>query len=282
MKKIFLILLIVLMASQLIFAGTISAKELKTLAKSGNVTIISTRSPADYSTKHIKGAVNVDLKALYKTDGVPSMLKSTEEIAKILGEKGISTDSKLVIYDTGSNKSAGRMYWILKYLGAKDVNILDGHLKAWGKIRGSVTKNPTKIEAATFKAITNPAIYADMAYVAANKDKAILVDVRSADEFGGKDEDKNVVRPGHIPGAINFEYKNVINEDGTIKTKEEIAELVKAAGITSDKEIILYCASSVRAGIVFVALKDILSYPNVKVYDGAYYEWNASESNPVE
>jgi thiosulfate/3-mercaptopyruvate sulfurtransferase len=282
MKKIFGFLLIVLLTSQLVFAGIVSAKELAKLSKEGNVVIVSGRTTADYSKKHIKGAVNIYHKDLYKKDGISAMLKNPEEIAKIFGEKGITENSKIVIYDDGKNKLAGRLYWIFEYLGAKDVNILNGHIKSWMKARKPVTPKATEVTPATFKATPNAAIIADMAYVKTNKDKAILVDARSADEFNGKDEDKNVVRPGHIPGAINFEYKNVINEDGTIKSQDEIAKLVQAAGITSDKEIILYCASSVRAGIVYFALTSILDFSNVKVYDGAYYEWCADESNPIE
>ena len=281
MKKLIGILLILLISTQLVFAGIVSGKELKGLIKSGDVVIVSARSAADYGKKHITGAVNIYHKDLYKKDGIAAMLKTPDEIAKIFGEKGITENSKIVIYDDGKGKFSGRLFWIFKYLGATDVNILDGHLKGWGKVRGKVTPKATEVTAAAFTATPNPAIIADMAYVTANKDNAVLVDARSADEFGGKDDDEKVVRPGHIPGAVNFEFKMILNEDGTIKAKEEIAEIVKTAGITADKEIILYCASSVRAGIVFMALTDLLEFPNVKIYDGAYYEWSAS-SNPIK
>lgn len=283
MKKLIGILLL-LLAVQLVFAGVVSAKELKALAKSGDVIIVSARQTSDYSSKHIAGAINIDHKSLYKAEGVSSMLKSADEIAKIFGEKGISADSKIVIYDTGSNKTAGRLYWIFKYLGAADVNILDGHLKGWGKIRGKVTKNATKITPTTFNAISNAAIATDMAYVKAHKDDAnvVLLDVRSADEFAGTDTDKNISRYGHIPGAINLEFNAVLNDDGTIKSKDEIAAAMNTAGVTGDKEIILYCASSVRAGIVYMALVDVLGYGNVKIYDGAYYEWQSDPTNPVK
>ncbi len=276
--------IIILLAVQLAFAGIVSAKELKTLAKSGDVIIVSARNASDYGAKHIAGAVNIDHKNLYKTDGVPSMLKSADEVAKIFGEKGISEKSKIVIYDTGGNKAAGRLYWIFKYMGAGDISILNGHLKGWGKIRGKVTKNATKITPTTFKATPDKAIITDLAYVKAHKGDAgvVLLDVRSADEFAGKDTDKNIKRYGHIPGAVNLEYKAVVNEDGTIKSKEEITKTMNAAGVTNDKEIILYCASSVRAGIVYMALVDILGYSNVKVYDGAYYEWQSDSANPVK
>lgn len=284
MKRFIGILIILLLTVQFVFAGIIAAKELAKLSKDGNVVIVSARQTSDYSKKHIKDAVNIYHKDLYKTEGISSMLKNADEIAIIFGEKGITENSKIVIYDNGKNKLAGRLYWIFVYMGAKDVNILNGHLKGWGKVRGKVTPKATEIIQATFNANPNANIYADMEYVKAhlNDQNVILVDVRSEDEFDGIDEDEEITRKGHIPGAIQFEYKNVVNEDGTIKTKEEIAEVVKNAGITSDKEIILYCASSVRAGIVYMALTSILDFSNVKVYDGAFYEWNAENSNPIE
>ena len=282
MKKIIGILIILFVVTQLIFAGIITAKELAGLTKNGVVVIVSARQTEDYNKKHIKNAVNIYHKDLYKTEGVSSILKSADEIAKIFGEKGITENSKIVIYDNGKNKLAGRLYWIFEYLGATDVNIMDGHLKSWMKARKPVTPKATSITPATFNAKPDAGILATMDYVKQHKDNAILVDVRSKDEFNGIDEDEIIIRKGHIPGAINFEYKNILNEDDTIKTKEEIAEIVKNAGITSDKEIILYCASSVRAGIVYMALTSILEFPNVRVYDGAFYEWDADSSNPIE
>ncbi len=282
MKKIIGIFIILFVVTQLIFAGIITAKELAGLTKNGEVVIVSARQTEDYNKKHIKNAVNIYHKDLYKTEGVSYMLKSADEIAKIFGEKGITENSKIVIYDNGKNKLAGRIYWIFEYLGATDVNILDGHLKSWMKARKPVTPKATSITPATFNVKPDAGILATMDYVKQHKDNAILVDVRSKDEFNGIDEDEIIIRKGHIPGAINFEYKNILNEDDTIKTKEEIAEIVKNAGITSDKEIILYCASSVRAGIVYMALTSILEFPNVRVYDGAFYEWDADSSNPIE
>ena len=74
----------------------------------------------------------------------------------------------------------------------------------------------------------------------------------------------------------------MLGKGGTIKSKEELEKVTKEAGITSDKEIILYCESSVRAGIVYMALKSILEFPKVRVYDGAFNEWIADPSNPLE
>ena len=284
MRKILLTTLFILIGIQFLFGGLIEAKVLAKAVKSEEIIIVSARSSSDYSSKHIKDAVNLYHQDLYKADGVPSMLKSPEEIAVILGSRGITTDSKVVVYDDGANKMAGRIYWILQYMGVKDVNILNGHIKSWMKSRLPVTGKATEITPVTFVPNINTDIYVSMPYIQTNKGKAdlVLVDVRSLDEYNGIDEDEHIARPGHIPGAINFEYKNVLNEDETLKSKEELMAALSAAGISVDKEIILYCASSVRAGIVYMVLTSILDYPNVRVYDGAFYEWNSDSSNIVE
>ena len=247
-------------------SNLISAKETAKIMNDDNVVLVSTRKSADYAKVHIKDAVNIDLLALCEPGDIKGILKSPEEISKELGAKGINKDKKIIIYDNGKNVNAGRLYWILEYLGFKDVKILDGHMKAWRAARKPVTKYPTKFTPVTCSPSLNKDIIVDYNYVKGNlkNPKVIIIDVQSQKEF---DE-------GHIPNAINFEYKNIVNEEpGTLKSKEEIIELFKGAGITPDKEIILYCATSARAGIVFMAMTSMLDYPNVKVYDGAWNEW---------
>lgn len=255
----------------------ISVKEFLKIQKDPNVVLVSTRKPADYKKVHIAGAVNVNHKDLYKASP-KSTLKSNAEIANILGEKGISNSNTIVLYDNGSGKYSGRIYWILKYLGAKNVKILDGHMKAWRMARKPVTKNPASKKATTFTINLNKAIIANIAQVkkASTNAASVIVDVRAADEYNGIKESK--LPKGHIPSAINLEFKKVMTSKSKLKSKEELQALFTAAGITKDKEIILYCESSVRAGIVYLALNSALNYPNVKVYDGALFEWTASET----
>jgi len=284
MKKYIGMIVILLIGTQFLFSGVISAKDAAKLSKKGKAVLVSARSEADYGKKHAKGALHVDLDALYKAEGVKVMLKSPEDIAKVLGERGITADKKIIVY-AGSNNAAGRLYWILKYMGAKDVDILDGNVKGWKKARKPLTGKKTKFEAAEFKSAVDAGIFADMAYVKSKlKDaKTVIVDCRNDDEYNGKEKDSpNITRKGHIEGAVHFENKNVFNDNDTIKSKDEIIASAKAAGITADKEVILYCASSVRAGVVFAALTDVAGFTNVKVYDGAYYEWNVGKDNPIK
>jgi thiosulfate/3-mercaptopyruvate sulfurtransferase len=276
------VIFISLLISQAALAQLVTVDELDEMMEKGDVIVVSARATKDYSKVHLPGAVNLWHKDLYKEGDIEALLKSPEEIAEILGNLGMSAEKTIVVYDSGKNKFAGRIYWILKYMGAEDVRILDGHMKMWRKGRKPVTKDETEITPAKFVASPVDSIYASIDYVKShmkNKDFA-LVDAREEDEYIGK---KGLTeRKGHIPGAIRMDYVEVLNEDGTIKSKQDLAKVFSDAGITPDKDVVLYCESSVRAGIMYLALTSILDYPKVRVYDGALYEWSADEANPVE
>ncbi len=262
----------------------ISAQQLAKIYKNPDVVVVSTRTTSDYKKVHILGAVHIDHHNLYKDGPVKSMIKSPDELAKIFGSKGISDTKQIVLYDDGSGKYAGRVYWILKYLGAKNVKVLDGSMNAWKAARKPVTKNPTKIKPATFTPHVNKAVLATMADVqkAIGSSSTVIVDARSAEEYKGTATSTTLKRKGHIPGAVNIEYKQMMNAKGMIKPAAELQSLFNAKGVTKDKEVILYCESSVRAGIEFLVLTSILKYPKVKVYDGAFLEWQSNSGNKIE
>ncbi|MBN2543340.1 sulfurtransferase [bacterium] len=262
--------------------GLISVSDACKLTEDESVVFVSARNAEDYGKIHIPGAVNVWHADLYKPGDVKGVLKSADEIAKILGSKGISPDKTIIVYDAEENTFSGRLYWIFDYLGVNKVKLLDGQMKMWRKKRKPVTGEVGEVAAVEFTPTVNDAIYASTDYVASKLKDAntVIVDTRSAEEYKG--EKGEAARKGHLPVAINLEYKNIINEDATIKSKEELQKIFNDAGVSSNKEVILYCETSVRAGIMYMALKDLLGYSNVKVYDGAMYEWAADPNKPLE
>jgi thiosulfate/3-mercaptopyruvate sulfurtransferase len=274
MKQLVSIIVLALFALTSVQAQClISAKELAVKMKYKNCVVVSAEKAANYNKVHIKGAVNVPYNELNSSS--KGYLKSSSAVAQILGKKGISQTNTIVVYDEGKGKYAGRLYWVLKYLGAKDVKILNGGLTAWKAARKPITKMPTTLKAKTFTPAVKSAYRAKITDVKAGT--YMLVDVRSPEEFNGTKEDSF----GHIPGAVNFPFSKVLSS-GKLKSKADLAAAFKAKGITSDKKIILYCKTSVRAGIVFLALKSILNYPNVKVYDGALNEWKEKGNKIVK
>lgn len=266
-RYISIVALLVLTLPALLAQDLISVQDLSKKLMDKKTVIVSARKSNDYKAVHIRNAVNVPYNELQTEDGIKGMLLPVNEIAKMLGKVGITTDKSVVVYDEGSGKYAGRVYWILKYLGVKDVKMLDGNLEAWKAARKPVTKSVPFPRKATFTADINSGILATKDDVAAGN--AVLLDVRAANEFKGLDGKSK----GHIMNAKNIEHKEVLNDDGTMKSKDQLASLFSSAGITADSNVILYCSTSVRAGIVFLALNSVMGYNNVKVYDGAYNEW---------
>ena len=260
----------------------ISVKELAGKLSDKNVVIVSAQKADKYAAVHIKGSINLPPSELVDNEPIKYMNKSTAEIAKILGSKGISASNEIVLYDNGTSKYSGRMYWVLKYMGAKDVKILNGEIDAWKTGRKPITKSASSLPATTFTADVQGQYLAKMAEVmkATNGGSYVIIDCRTTDEFAGTDEEPTL-RRGHIPGAINIDYKDLLDAKGMLKSKDELEKIYAAQGVTADKTIIVYCATSVRAGIEFMALSSILEFPYVKLYDGAYTEWQTNASNKV-
>lgn len=278
MKKLFFACIaIIAFGFTAIAQDLISVADLSAKLKDPNVVVVSAELETEYAKVHINNAVNVSYKSLEKKGGIEGLLNTPDELAKIFGSNGVSEKKTIIVYDEGAGKYASRLYWTLKYLGAPNVKVLDGGLVAWKAGRKPVTKNPSNVKAETFTPSVNKAIYADMKEVqaAAGNAKVILVDLRENVEFSGKDPKNN---KGRIPGSINVDHTTLMAANSTYKTKGELEKIFTAAGATKDKTIILVCPTGVRAGKGFLALKSILGYPNVKVYEGGVNEWAASSN----
>lgn len=260
MKKLFFTLAILLSALQS-SAQLISVDELAKIIKDPNVVVIDARPTGDYLKTHIDGAINIDATSLSNSTPVEGTLKDAAELAKIFGTNGVSKGSQIVIY-CKTSVSAGRVYWILKYLGAENVSLLDGNMNAWFAARKPITKAPKKLAAATFTPSVNKAIFVDKAYVKSKMSAAgtILVDSRTAADYSA----------GHIGDAINIPSSDLL-----IDTKlKPVADLTKIfASVPKDKEVILYCKTGVTASFTYFVVKSLLKYSNVKVYEGAYLDW---------
>ncbi len=258
----------------------ISAKDFVAETKNDkSIVVIDANTADNYSKSHVMGAVNVPHLELYKDGEIKGLIQSTQDLAAYFGGKGISNTSNIILYDDGSNKYSSRVYWILDYLGAKNLRILHKDMDEWKVARVPLTRNPSATKAVTFTPSVNASVIAQASDVKACSGNCIIVDARELAEYNGTSE--KPVSVGHIKGAVNLNYKDLLDDKGAFKTKEQIKAIAEKNGLTPDKTIITYCETSVRAAVVYVALKKILGYPNVKVYDGAYNEWKA-QGNPME
>jgi thiosulfate/3-mercaptopyruvate sulfurtransferase len=263
MKKLIYLIVAVLMSVAL-NAQKISVADLSKILDDPNVVVIDCRKSADYLKTHIKGAVNLDVTTLCNNTPIEGILKDKNAIATILGASGISATKTVIVYcETGVR--AGRFYWILKYMGVKDVRMLDGQMDAWFAGRKPITKVATTPTAVTFTPAVNSSIKVDKAYVQSklNASGTIIVDTRKKEDYDA----------GHIGNAVNICHELLLSGK-MIKANTELTTIFNNAGVTSDKEVILYCKTSTTAGLAYFILSSLLNYKNVKIYDGAYLEWS--------
>ncbi len=236
-----------------------------------------------YTKDHIPGAVYFDLEKDMSGEksihGGRHPLPSVEEFAFKLQQAGISNTTKVVAYDDQGGAMASRLWWLLQYLGHEQVFILDEGYSNWRDSQLPVTAEIPIYTPTSFTANVQTDMAVDMNTVKLKKDEAdvIVIDSREEKRFLGIEEPIDKVA-GHIPGAQNFFWKGVLDEEGNWKSPEQLQ--MHFQDINPAKEIIVYCGSGVTACPNILALKEA-GYKNVKLYPGSWSDWCSYPENPV-
>jgi thiosulfate/3-mercaptopyruvate sulfurtransferase len=216
---------------------------------------------------------------------------SGERLARLLGERGVSSDDTIILYSGNNNWFAAYAYWLFKYRGIENVKLLNGGRKKWELESRSLSDDVPSPEAATLR-IGNEQpeirVFRDEVVRRATSGDGSWVDVRSPEEFRGEllapphlpQEQAQV--PGHIPGAANITWSKAVNEDGTFKSADELTKLYGDEGITPDKDVIAYCRIGERSSHSWFVLKELLGFERVRNYDGSWTEYGSLVGVPVE
>jgi thiosulfate/3-mercaptopyruvate sulfurtransferase len=252
-------------------------KDLMKVIDKPKVIIVDCRSYKEYTEGHIPSAVNVDLFYYHWYDTTKDGIKTFEKQMKdLLSFIGVTKEKMVIFYDNVSGMSAARGVWLLMYFSHPHVFMLDGGFKKW-KAHGLPIETKTNgFKPTKFSGRTDKSILADFVYIKKNLNKIKLIDARTKEEFSGVVI--RAARRGHIPKAVSIDWTLNINEDGTMKSKEDLTKLFN---FSKNDEIITYCQGGYRAANSFVALKR-LGFKNVKVYLGSWGEWGNRLNLPVE
>ena len=238
----------------------------------------------EYLNGHIPGAVFFDIEALSDhTSPLPHMLPRPETFAVAMRELGVNQDKHLIVYDEGNLFSAPRAWWMLRTFGVEKVSILGGGLAGWQRDDLLLEEGAVELPEGEFNAAFNPEAVVKVTDVllASHENTAQIIDARPAARFNAEvDEPRPGLRRGHIPGALNVPWTDLVRE-GELNTTDELDAIFFGRGVSYDKPIIVSCGSGVTAAVVLLALAT-LDVPNVKLYDGAWSEWGARADLPVE
>lgn len=237
----------------------------------------------DFVAARLPGAVFFDLEASSDSSGdLPHMLPSPEAFAARMGALGLSEADHIVVYDTLGLRSAPRVWWMLKVMGADRAQVLDGGLPAWREAGLPLDSGPApEPRPAVFHARFDVGAVASMDHVrralAAGEQ---VLDARPAARFRGEAaEPRPGLRCGHMPGARNLPFPEVVDATGRLKAPGELRAAFASAGIDPDRPVITTCGSGVTAAILGLGLA-ALERP-FRLYDGSWAEWGAPDGGPV-
>ncbi len=238
---------------------------------------------AEYESGHIEGAVFFDINTVADTStGLPHMLPSESDFARMVGDMGIAETDTIVVYDGLGLFSAARVWWTFRTFGAAKVYVLDGGLPAWKAAGFAVTGTRTERPRKVFKARLDASRIVGKSEMLdhVNAGTAAIADARPAPRFAGAaPEPRPGLRAGHMPGAASVPF-NLLVEDGQLKSPSEIEAILKQQRLDLTGDVVTTCGSGVTAALLSLALESI-GHKDHALYDGSWAEWGLPGETPV-
>lgn len=236
-----------------------------------------------YQTSHIPGAyyldLNQDLSSPVEQHGGRHPLPNPADLADKLSAMGINSQTLVVAYDDSRFAFASRLWWLLRYLGHKQVAVLDGGFKNWLKNSYPVTDAIPNRAPSQFVLNIQQQQVVDLEVVKARKNspEVVLVDSRESDRYLGKQELIDKIA-GHIPGAVNYPWQEVSDAQGYIHSVA--LQRRRWENLTQAEEILVYCGSGVTACVNLLSL-EMAGIHTGKLYAGSWSDWCSYEGAEI-
>ena len=258
------------------------------LGDPGLVVVESDEDVILYETGHIRGAVKIDWHTDLNDPVERDYIDGTA-FAALLGRKGISRDSTVVIYGDKSNWWAAYALWVFTLFGHSDVRLLDGGRQKWLAEGRDVTTDRESAVPAEY-----PVVERFDAPIRAYKEDVLahfgrpLIDVRSPEEYTGERTtapaypEEGALRAGHIPSAVSVPWARAAADDATFRPRAELDAIYRGeAGLTGTEPVIAYCRIGERSSHTWFVLTHLLGIEDVRNYDGSWTEWGSAVRVPI-
>lgn len=248
---------------------------------------------ASYSKGHVPTSFHVNTDHF---EPPPAwMLGGPELLSQFAAQYGFRHDDTVIVF--GADPTAAyRLAVVLRYMGVRDVRVLNGGFAAWRGANYPIeTKSSLPPSSRPFGKIIpgRPELIDDYEKAKAQlsrTDRYTLVDTRTWAEFVGKTSGyKYHSKKGRIPGAVygqaDFKgadslspYRNI---DNTMRNPDEILQVWKQSGINPKKHLSFMCGSGWRAAEV-LTFAQVMGLSETSLYSDGWIGWSNDASNPTE
>jgi len=236
-----------------------------------------------YRAGHLPRSVFVDLDADLAAEPGPAgrhPLPPVGRFQEAMRRAGVSTASTVVVYDDADATAAARAWWLLRYFGHRDCQVLDGGFRAWTAAGGQLaTGDGAPPAGGDFTALPGhmPVLDADAAAGLARRGH--LLDARARQRYRGEQEPIDPVA-GHIPGAVSAPTTANVGADGRFLPAAGLRARFATLGAAGrDGMVGVYCGSGVTAAHEVLALE--LAGIRASLYVGSWSNWVADPARPV-
>lgn len=241
---------------------------------------------------HIPGAIPINWHADLQ-DSVRRDFIGREAFGRLASKMGIEPADTLIFYGDQSNWFAAYGFWLFKYHGHYDARLMNGgRLKWFNEEDRPIVVYDTVVKAGLYRQMNgvDTSIHANINDVleACEKGTHTLIDARVSDEYSGRmiappGLNEMAMRPGHIPGAINIPWNQMVQADGTFRPADELKRIVcEQKAVDPRKPVIIYCRIGERACLTWFALKYLLGFEKTAIYYGGWVEYGNMIGLPIE
>lgn len=238
--------------------------------------------PEDYAISHIPNAAFLDWTTLFLEPDLPvnmAPVAGIESASLAFRASGINADDVVVLYDGYHHMLAGRIWWAMRYWGFNNVKVLDGGWHHWVAEGRAISTERIVTEPGSFVPKEREHLRVDMESFLQFKQTSCVLDARRLSGYIGSDNDD---RSGHIPGAINMPYSQMLDPiSGQFLPREHLEGLFDGTiPGWRDQRIISSCGAGYSGTVLMLALSHL--GVTSSLFDDSFSVWKQDSSRPVE